>query len=99
MKIQIAPERKGEEQYAEAFAALAHVSRIKVFFYLVRAKREVAVGSIQKALNIPGPTLTHHLSLLRLAGLVQCRKEERFVYYWVNQHMVSELVRVLTACC
>ena len=79
--------------------ALAHLSRLQIFFFLVRQAREVPAGEIQAELEIPGPTLSHHLDALRRAGLVQSRKEERFVYYAARPDTVSELVRLLTACC
>ena len=85
--------------HVEALKALAHLSRLQVFFFLVRAGREVPAGEIQAELEIPGPTLSHHLDILRRAGLVASRKEERFVYYWTRPDTVSELVRLLTACC
>jgi ArsR family transcriptional regulator, arsenate/arsenite/antimonite-responsive transcriptional repressor len=87
------------EAHAEAFRALAHLTRLQVFFFLVRAGREVPAGEIQEAVEVPGPTLSHHLDVLRRAGLIQSRKEERYVYYSVNAETVTALVRVLTACC
>ena len=87
------------EQHVEAFKSLAHRTRLEIFFFLVRQKGEVAVGDIQAELEIPGPTLSHHLDLLRRAGLVQSRKEGTFVYYSTKSEMVTELVRLLTACC
>src|SRR5262249_61888035 len=87
------------EQHVEAFRALAHLTRLQVFFFLVRAGREVPAGEIQEALEVPGPTLSHHLDLLRRAGLVQSRKEERYVYYSTNPETVTAMVRLLTACC
>lgn len=86
-------------EHVEAYKALAHLTRLEVFFFLVRSRREVPAGEIQAELEIPGPTLSHHLDVLRRAGLVQSRKEERFVYYAPRPEMVSELVRLLTACC
>ena len=85
--------------HVEAFRALAHLTRLQVFFFLVQAGREVPAGEIQEAVEVPGPTLSHHLDLLRRAGLVQSRKEERYVYYAVNPEAVASLVRLLTACC
>lgn len=85
--------------HAEAFKALAHLTRLQVYFFLVRAGREVPAGEIQAALDVPGPTLSHHLDLLRRAGLVQSRKHERFVYYAVRHDTATALVRLLTACC
>ncbi len=92
-------ELEAKERHVEAFKALSHLTRLRVFFFLVRAKREAAVGEIAAALEVPGPTLSHHLDLLRRAGLVQSRREERYVYYSVTPEMVSELVRLLSACC
>jgi DNA-binding transcriptional ArsR family regulator len=90
---------EASEAHAEAFKALAHLSRLQVFFCLVRAGKELSVGEIQAEVEIPGPTLSHHLDLLRRAGLVESRKEERYVYYSVKRDAVTALVRVLTACC
>jgi ArsR family transcriptional regulator, arsenate/arsenite/antimonite-responsive transcriptional repressor len=85
--------------HVEAFRALAHLSRLQIFFFLVKAGRAMSVGEIQEAVEIPGPTLSHHLDILRRAGLVESRKEERYIYYSVQQERVTTLVRLLTACC
>ena len=87
------------ETHVEAFRALAHLTRLQVFFLLVRAKGEVSAGEIQEAVGVPGPTLSHHLDLLRRAGLIESRKEERYIYYSVRRDAVTALVRLLTACC
>jgi hypothetical protein len=42
--------------------------------------------------------LSHHLDLLRRADLVQSRREGTFIYCTPRPDMVSELVRLLTAC-
>jgi ArsR family transcriptional regulator, arsenate/arsenite/antimonite-responsive transcriptional repressor len=88
-----------DETHVDAFKALAHVSRLQVFFILVKAGREMSVGEIQEAVEIAGPTLSHHLDILRRAGLVESRKEERYVYYTVKRATVTGIVRLLTACC
>jgi ArsR family transcriptional regulator len=85
-------------EHVEAFKALSNPGRLDVFFTLVKARKEMAVGEILDALGIPGPTLSHHLEQLRRAGLLQARRQERFIYYSVGP-MVSDLVRLLTACC
>jgi DNA-binding transcriptional ArsR family regulator len=90
---------QADRTHVEALKALAHLTRLQVFFFLVRAGGEVAAGEIQEAIEVPGPTLSHHLDLLRRAGLVTSRRHERYVYYAVNRETVSDLVRLLTACC
>src|SRR4051812_17697355 len=86
-------------EHVDAFKALAHPGRLEVFFALVRARGELPAGEIQAQLEIPAPTLSHHLADLRRAGLVDARREERFIYYRVGAGMVNDLVRILTACC
>ncbi|HEV8306828.1 MAG TPA: metalloregulator ArsR/SmtB family transcription factor [Methylomirabilota bacterium] len=90
---------EANDTHVEALRALAHLTRLQVFFFLVRAGREMSAGLIQEALEVPAPTLSHHLDVLRRAGLVHSRKEERYVYYDVNRETVTALVRLLTACC
>ena len=87
------------ETLVEAFKALAHLSRLQVFFALVKADGPMSVGEIQEIVDIPGPTLSHHLDILRRAGLLESRKEERYIYYSVQRERVTALVRLLTACC
>jgi len=86
-------------EHVEAFKALAHPGRLGVFFALVKARGELSAGEVQDALGLPGPTISHHLDQLRRAGLIVARREERFIYYAVGGQMVTDLVRLLTACC
>jgi len=87
------------EEHAEAFNALSHLTRLRVFFLLAGEAREMAAGEIAEAVGVPGPTLSRHLEILRLAGLVTSRREQRFVYYAVAPEMVADLIRLLRACC
>jgi ArsR family transcriptional regulator, arsenate/arsenite/antimonite-responsive transcriptional repressor len=87
------------EAHVAAFKAIAHIARLRIFFFLVSARREVATGEIQEAIGIPAPTLSHHLDVLRRAGLVQSRREARFIYCSVDYELVSDLVGLLSACC
>ena len=90
---------QASSEHVEAFKALAHLSRLQIFFMLVRAGTEMTVGEIQAEVEIPGPTLSHHLDALRRAGLLESRKEERYIYYSVRRETVTTLTRLLTACC
>ncbi len=86
-------------EHAAAFKALAHLTRLQVFFLLVRNGGELPAGEISEQVAVTGPTLSHHLDLLRRAGLVTSRKHERYVYYSVRRETVADMVRLLTACC
>jgi DNA-binding transcriptional ArsR family regulator len=54
--------------------------------------RELCVSDIVKGIGLSQPTVSHHLGILRNAGLVKARKEGKQVYYTLDQ----EIVR---ACC
>jgi ArsR family transcriptional regulator, arsenate/arsenite/antimonite-responsive transcriptional repressor len=86
-------------EHVAAFKALAHRGRLEVFFVLVRARGELSVGDIQALITVPAPTLSHHITQLRRAGLIRTRRKERFILCSVDTTMVSDLVRLLTACC
>ncbi|MCS6907191.1 MAG: metalloregulator ArsR/SmtB family transcription factor [Anaerolineales bacterium] len=58
--------------------------------------RWLAVNEIVAELNLTQPTISHHLALLREAGLVLIRQEGKFTYYTLNQaHLVSCCGRLL----
>jgi DNA-binding transcriptional ArsR family regulator len=86
-------------EHVEALKALAHIDRLRVFFHLVQADKPVPANEIQAALAIPGPTLSHHLESLEQAGLIDRKRQERFILSTVRRDIVMELVRILTACC
>ena len=48
------------------------------------------VGEIVAATNVSQPTVSHHLSILRAAGLVDVRREGKLVYYTLNQSRMAE---------
>lgn len=55
--------------------------------------RWLNVGEIVDAINVSQPTVSHHLSILRAAGLVDVRREGKQVYYTLNQS------RMAAGCC
>lgn len=49
----------------------------------------LSVNEIVAKLNLTQPTISHHLAILREAGLVLARQEGKFTYYTLNQeHLV-----------
>jgi DNA-binding transcriptional ArsR family regulator len=43
------------------------------------------VGQIVEALDVSQPTVSHHLAILKSAGLVNVRREGKQTYYTLNQ--------------
>lgn len=84
----------------QSLAALAHSSRLEVFRLLVKRGPEGYVpGELVERLGIPGPTLSFHLKELSQAGLIESRRNGRFVYYSASMKHMNELVSFLTENC
>jgi ArsR family transcriptional regulator, arsenate/arsenite/antimonite-responsive transcriptional repressor len=55
--------------------------------------RWLSVNEIVEALDVTQPTVSHHLSILRDAGLVSVRREGKQIFYTLNQG------RIAAGCC
>ena len=73
--------------------ALAHESRLRLLGLL--ATREHSVQQLAVLLSLKEPTVSHHLSLLREAGLVHLRQDGNTHWYSVELRTVSRLGRAL----
>ncbi len=49
----------------------------------------LTVGDITAKIGVSQPTVSHHLAILREAGLIDCVREGREAYYWLNQERIS----------
>ncbi|MCP3924611.1 MAG: helix-turn-helix transcriptional regulator [Desulfobacterales bacterium] len=86
---------------AKKLAELGHTTRLSIFRYLVKIGNEGApVGQIQENLNIPGSTLSHHISRLVSVGLIKQVRESRILYCIPQYEVLNELVEFLKSeCC
>lgn len=66
---------------AALFKALADPHRLAMLATLSRAEDEVCVCDFTGALPLEQPTVSHHLRILREAGLVTCERRGTWVYY------------------
>ena len=68
----------------------------------ILARSELNVGDIAERVTLSRPTVSHHLNILRRAGLVRVRKQGREMYYRLNKdRIVGTLQRLLDSltCC
>jgi ArsR family transcriptional regulator, arsenate/arsenite/antimonite-responsive transcriptional repressor len=49
----------------------------------------LSVNEIVEQINVSQPTVSHHLAILRDAGLVQVREEGKQTFYQLNQHKIA----------
>ncbi len=80
----------------EVFKLLADKSRLKILLALDR-DGELHVAALCDLLDQSQPAVSHHLTLLRMAGLVGCRRDGKHNYYRVESGLVCDLLEQLFA--
>ena len=80
--------------------ALSHETRLRAFRALVQAgPTGLAGGALRDRLEVPPPTLTAHLNLLRAAGLVQDQREGRSIRVRADFARMNALLAFLAENC
>ena len=89
------------ETAANILAKIGNPTRLQIVRLLVRAGDDgLAVGQIQKALDVPGSTLTHHISHLKSAGVIRQQRQQATLICTMEYSVLRELVDYLTSeCC
>lgn len=89
------------EDAANRLGELGNTTRLSIFRYLVKVGPDgVPVGRIQKALDIPASTLSHHISRLVSVGLIKQDRESRTLYCTAQYDALQELIDFLKSeCC
>ncbi|MFJ5038171.1 ArsR/SmtB family transcription factor [Streptomyces parvulus] len=82
---------------AKVFKALGDPVRLRLLSMIAsRAGGEVCVCDLTPAFDLSQPTISHHLKLLRQAGLIDCERRGTWVYYWLLPETTDRLAAVLT---
>jgi ArsR family transcriptional regulator, arsenate/arsenite/antimonite-responsive transcriptional repressor len=74
-----------------AFKALNDKTRREILELL--RKRDMTAGEIVDKFNISGPSISHHLDLLRQAGLIESEKEGQFIKYTLNTTVLDDIMK------
>jgi len=83
---------------AQGFKALGDPVRLRLLSLIsARAGDEICVCDLTEAFDVTGPTISHHLRVLREAGLVEAERRGTWVWYRVLPSALSGLSRVLDA--
>ena len=80
------------------FKALGDPLRLQILRLLPDADcacKVYNVSGLAEKLNVPQPTVSHHLRTLKQAGVVKCRKTCRDVYYWIDRAALQASVDAL----
>ena len=89
------------ETAALLLSKIGNPTRLKIVRLLVRAGEPgMPVGQVQKKLQIPGSTLTHHIAHLKSAGLIRQEREKATLICKMEYERLNHLVAYLTEeCC
>ena len=86
---------------AEATSAdltiLAHPIRLQILAMLGTSAEPVCVCDLEAELPVKQPTVSHHLRLLRAAGLIDYDKHGLWAYYYVRREALTALRTRLAA--
>jgi DNA-binding transcriptional ArsR family regulator len=79
---------------ADFLAALANPARLRILEHL--RKGEASVGSLGKELQVPQPSVSKHLAILKQEGLVQSRQVGATVYCRVADQDIYHVLAVIS---
>lgn len=75
------------------FKALNDPTR-RTILELLRDK-DMTAGEIAAKFDMSWPSVSHHLDLLRKAGLVVAEKEGQYIYYSINTTVMDDMLKWL----
>ena len=77
------------KQMSRVFAALGDEHRQRIVLTFDRMER-LNVSQIVAVSTLSRPTVSHHLKILREAGILGSEKIGKEVYFWVNKDFLAE---------
>ena len=89
-------DRAAADNLAESFKALADPTRVAIVNSL-SSTDEVCVCNLTAAFELSQPTISHHLKILREAGLVESTRRGTWAYYRLVPEAIDALRGALRA--
>lgn len=84
------------EEIAARFKALADPTRVQIMNLLLTRGEGACVCDMGPLFGLSQPTISHHLRILREAGLVRARKQGTWRFYTADRATVGQLGAALT---
>jgi len=92
-----------DQQLVEPLKAVADPTRLKIL-RLLKKKGQCSIGKgeglcardIKEHIQLSQPTISHHMSILKKAGLVHAEKQGLWMWYRRNEKALKELGRALS---
>lgn len=83
-----------EKDLVQIFKLLSDETRLRILMYLAR-EGELHVTALCKKLGQSQPAVSHHLALLRVAGLIECRRDGKHNFYSVRRNFFHSVMEQL----
>ena len=83
--------RSSAERIAQVARALSDPIRVQLVDVLRKHAGKVCVCEITPLFDVSQPTVSHHLKVLREAGLVDVERRGLWAYYYVTTNATKEL--------
>jgi ArsR family transcriptional regulator len=77
--------------YARMFRALGDATRLEMVGLLAAQGKELCVCELEAHFELSQPTVSHHLRILREAGLVSSERRGTWVYYALEDSVRQKL--------
>ena len=77
-------------RFQDSFKALSDPTRRKILDLLKDGAK--TAGQLGTCFDMTGATLSHHLSVLRDAGMVSDNRRGKYIYYELNLSVLDELL-------
>lgn len=90
-KVQLPISDRQIKDLAQSFKMLGDDSRLKVLLALSR-EGEMHVTALCDILGESQPAVSHHLTLLRMQGLVGFRRDGKFNFYYIDGAHFGDLL-------
>ena len=89
-------DRNRAERIAEVAKALGDPVRLQLVDVLRKHAGKVCVCELTPLFDVAQPTVSHHLKVLRQAGVVDSERRGLWAYYYVRPERLEELSRWLS---
>lgn len=87
-----------KEEVSKLFKVLSDESRLKIVKTLYH-NEELYACKLLDVVDRVQSTLSHHMSILVESGLVNARKESKWIHYSINKELVDELMGFIATPC
>ncbi len=84
-----------KEIYVKSFSALGEINRMSIMQELLQNEGSIESIQLAKQLNVTPATVSHHLKILRQAGLVSRSKSGREVHYVPEKARLEQIISFL----